>query len=48
MMGFLRTTRRHGAILPRSSSEAELRSLASAPILPMEQPGLFARLFNSR
>ncbi|HSG57199.1 MAG TPA: hypothetical protein VLA45_17245 [Paracoccaceae bacterium] len=48
MLRMLRSSRRHSAILPRSSSEAELRSMVPTPILPMERPGLFARLFNPR
>ena len=48
MMHLLRNSRRQGAILPRSSNETEIRSMMSSPILPMERPGLFARLFNNR
>ena len=48
MMRFLRTTRRTGAILPRASGKADLRSLSSSPIQPMERPGLLARLFGHR
>ena len=48
MMRFARTNRRPGAILPRSTSNGELRSFTSSPIQPMERPGLFARLFGHR
>jgi len=48
MMRLLRISRRRGAILPRSFSEAEIRSMVPSPILPMERPGLLARLFNHR
>ena len=46
MAKFFRSARPTQTIQPRSSSEGDIRSMTTGPILPMKGPGFFARLFG--
>jgi hypothetical protein len=43
-----RSSRPDAWIMPRPHRDASLRYMKHGPILPMEQPGWFARLFGRR
>ena len=48
MAQIFRSNRPDGWSVPRSSSDPEYRRAAHGKILPMEEPGFFARLFRRR
>ena len=41
-----RSSRPDGWIMPRPHRDASQRYMTHGPILPMEEPGFFARLFG--
>ena len=43
-----RSSRPDGWIMPRPHRDASQRYMTHGPILPMEEPGLWARLFGRR
>jgi len=43
-----RSSRPDGWIQPRAYSDASMRYMTHGPVLPMEQPGFFQRLFGRR
>lgn len=43
-----RSSRPDGWTMPRPYRDASLRYMQHGPILPMEEPGFFARLFGWR
>ncbi len=43
-----RSSRPDGWVQPRPYSDASSRFMKHGPILPMDRPGLFARLFGAR